>query len=284
MRVLEEANLYCRSKINVLGGTVFCRHTEVDSQRPTLLCIHGLGDSGLVFCEAFYQAGLRNFNLVVPDLLGYGKSSRAADDDYGFHKQIARLYQLLEILGIAKFTLLGHSMGGDIGTLMCANDGLGRIQAFANLEGDLTEGDRFITTRAIAAEKAGAFEGWLRHCYTEEIVPDALKDHKRTCRRYQASVRLCKAEAFLQNAKEIYGLNENHLPHQHGIIASIFDSLPIRKKFYWAKQSLHAQSQKYLEQKSYSHTPPFEGTSHWIMLDQRREFYDVFLRFLQGEE
>ncbi len=276
-----------QSRKEVSGGTLSYHHTEIDLQKPTLLCIHGLGDSGQVFQEAFQAAELQAYNIIVPDLLGYGESSRessrASDNDYCFQKQIIRLYQLLDSLGIINFNLIGHSMGGDIGTLMCANDCQGRIQAFANIEGDLTEGDRFITNRVLAAEKAGAFECWFRHCYAEEIVPAMLENYPDTRKRYQASLRLCQVIAFLQNAKEIYALNEDQPPHKHGIIASIFDSLQTRKKFYWANKSLNEQSRNYLERKSYSHTPPFEGKSHWIMLDQR-EFYKVLLRFLQGEE
>lgn len=269
-----------QSRKEVSGGRLFCRHTQIDSQRPTLLFIHGLGDSGKVFLEAFQELNLSAYNIIVPDLLGYGESTKATDDDYCFYKQIARLYQLLDDLGVMKFILIGHSMGGDIGTLMCANDGQGRIQAFANIEGDLTQGDRFITNWALAAEKAGDFEFWLRHCFSDEIVPFTLKEFDDTQRRYRESLSLCQTYAFLQNAKEIYALNENQSPHEHGIIASVFDSLLTKKIFIWASGSLSKQSQKYLENKQYSHM--LGRSSHWIMLDNRRQFYDVLTQFLQN--
>lgn len=270
-----------QSRKDVSGGTLFYRHTRIDPQKPTLLCIHGLGDSGQVYLEAFRESGLRAYNIIAPDLLGYGRSSEALDTDYCFHKQIIRLYQLMDSLDIRKFTLIGHSMGGDIGTLMCAHDDDSQIQAFVNVEGDLTQEDRFITNQALAAEKAGAFECWFQHCFTNEIVPTRLKELARTCKRYQTSLRFCRAYAFLQNAKEIYALNENQTPHEHGIIASLFDSLLTRKMFFWASDSLSRQSQKYLENKQYSHM--IEGSSHWIMLDNRRQFYDALTQFLQNK-
>ena len=273
--------MHLRSTLNVSGGTLFYRHTEIDSHKPTLFCLHGLGDSGTVFLEAFQETRLEAFNILAPDLLGYGESTQASDDDYCFYKQITRLYQLLDHLRITKFILIGHSMGGDIGTLMCAHDVQNRILAFVNIEGDLSQGDRFITDQALAAEKTGTFEFWLRHSFTDEIVPHILNNFDQTCRRYQASLRLCQTHAFLQNAKEIYALNEDQPPHQHGIIASIFDSLPTRKTFFWASGSLSKQSQKYLDDKPYSHTPPFEYASHWIMHDNRMQFYDDLLQFLQ---
>jgi pimeloyl-ACP methyl ester carboxylesterase len=274
--------MYHRATLNVPGGVLFYRRTRIDPQRLTLLFLHGLGDSGQAFREAFGQAGLRAYNLVVPDLPGYGKSSPAADEDYCFHRQMRRLYQLVDSLGIEKFAVVGHSMGGDIGTLMCANDRQGRIRALVNIEGDLTAGDRFITDRAIAAEKAGDFELWLRRCFTEEIVPSVLSKYERTRRRYRASLRLCETYAFLQNCKEIYALNEDQPPHRHGIIASIFDSLPVHKVFFWASESLSSRSQAYLKDKPYSHTPPFENSSHWIMIDQGEKFYKALARFVQA--
>jgi len=272
--------MYRRSTVNVDGGTMFYRHTNIDPNRQTLLCIHGLGDSGLAFLESFYEPNLKAYNIIVPDLLGYGKSSPASDNDYCFHAQITRLYQLLDSLDIMKFSLIGHSMGGDIGTLMCANDEQDRIRAFVNIEGDLTQGDRFITNLTLTAEKAGDFGHWLRHCYIDEIVPGMLKSCDLARRRYQASLRLCRPETFLQNAKEIYALNKNQTFRKHGKIALIFDSLPIRKVFYWGDKSLSTQSIRYLRNKSYAY-PPFEGSFHWIMLDNRSKFYAALSRFLQ---
>ena len=66
--------MYHRSTLGVDGGVIFYRHTNIDPHRKTILFIHGLGDSSRVFREAFFEAGLQDFNIIVPDLLGYGKS------------------------------------------------------------------------------------------------------------------------------------------------------------------------------------------------------------------
>jgi pimeloyl-ACP methyl ester carboxylesterase len=277
--------MYLRSIIDLPAGQLFFRHSKMNDRRPTILFIHGLGDSGRSFLEAFQEPCLRGFNIVVPDLFGYGKSISTGNDasEYVFEKQIGHLYRVLDDLNVEKFLLVGHSMGGDIGTLMCAADREKRIGAFANIEGDLTQGDRFMTNRILAAEETGAFECWLRHCFTKEIVPSLLKNRAVARRRYQASLRLCRAEAFLQNAKEIYALNANLDFQQHAIIASIFHSLATRKRYFSGARSLSQESRQYLQDKDYFY-PPFEESFHWVMLDRRTQFYAALSRFLQGEE
>lgn len=282
-------NMYHRSTINVPGGTLFYRHTEIDSRKPTLLCVHGLGDSGLVFLEAFYEAGLRNFNIVAPDLLGYGKSIPEADaeNEYTFGKQIVRLYILLEHLGVERFFLVGHSMGGDIGTLMCKKDNQNRIQAFVNVEGDLTQGDRFITNAAFAAHKKGRkfFRYWLHHELIDIIFKDKTQNYVQSRMRYEKSLKCCSDVAFWANVKRIRRLNKNLPCHHYAQAAKLFEEISIPKIFYWGSDSLSGKSKDYLLSAGLNPEPKiFPESFHWIMLDNRRRFYDALSQFLQGEE
>ncbi len=61
--------------LEVDGVTVFLHHTNLAAARPTVLFIHGLGESGFSFQEAFDDQSLASTNLLVPDLAGYGRSS-----------------------------------------------------------------------------------------------------------------------------------------------------------------------------------------------------------------
>ena len=57
--------------ISVPDGYMFYRHNQIDQERTTLLFLHGLGESGLCFVDAFHEPALKNYNIIVPDLLGY---------------------------------------------------------------------------------------------------------------------------------------------------------------------------------------------------------------------
>ena len=159
------------SVIEVDGGRLYYRHTDLDASRPTVFFIHGLGESGLCFLEAFASEALAVFNIIVPDLPGFGRSSPAADQDYSFSKQIVRLLALLDELGVAETHLVGHSMGGDIGTLFCQRQG-DRVLSFVNIEGNLMADNRYIVEQSLRAEADSRFEEWLRDDFARKQVID----------------------------------------------------------------------------------------------------------------
>ncbi len=58
-----------------------------------------------------------NYRVVVPDLPGFGESSRLAGQRYDYATQTERLKNLLDALGIPRAHLAGNSMGGTIAAL-----------------------------------------------------------------------------------------------------------------------------------------------------------------------
>jgi len=60
------------------------------------------------------------FRVVMPDLPGWGDSSRLAGADYAIEPQVERLAALIDRLGLERMHLVGHSMGGQIAGLYAA--------------------------------------------------------------------------------------------------------------------------------------------------------------------
>lgn len=88
------------------------------SGRPPLLLVHGAGGSSLHFAQLM---GLLapHMACVAPDLPGHGQSpagERVAEADLLDH-YVERLAELAESLGLGRFVLLGHSMGGAVAQL-----------------------------------------------------------------------------------------------------------------------------------------------------------------------
>ncbi|MEO7715795.1 MAG: alpha/beta hydrolase [Capsulimonas sp.] len=77
----------------------------------TVLLLHGknfYGNSWARVIGVLTQAGYR---VVVPDQIGFGKSSKP-DIDYSFDMLAANTAKLLETLGVSQAVVIGHSTGG----------------------------------------------------------------------------------------------------------------------------------------------------------------------------
>lgn len=84
-----------------------------------LLLLHGFGANKDNWTPiAPYLA--RRFHLYVPDLPGFGDSSRIATADYGVEAQLERLRVFVDTLGLQRFHLGGNSMGGYLAALFAA--------------------------------------------------------------------------------------------------------------------------------------------------------------------
>jgi pimeloyl-ACP methyl ester carboxylesterase len=79
---------------------------------PVLLLIHGIGDSAGTWSEVIDPLS-RHFTVVAPDLLGHGRSDKPRAD-YSVAAYANAMRDLLEVLGIDRVTVVGHSLGGGV--------------------------------------------------------------------------------------------------------------------------------------------------------------------------
>jgi pimeloyl-ACP methyl ester carboxylesterase len=81
--------------------------------------LHGYGGSYADWLlAADYLTG--NFRVIIPDLPGWGASTRLPDTDYGYAAQVERLHGFVDALHLGEIALAGHSMGGAIAGLYAA--------------------------------------------------------------------------------------------------------------------------------------------------------------------
>jgi pimeloyl-ACP methyl ester carboxylesterase len=78
-----------------------------------IVCVHGFGVDKDCFWT--FLLGLsRSYRVIVPDLPGFGESSKSLAARYDIVSQVKRLDAFLEEIGLESFHLLGLSMGGYI--------------------------------------------------------------------------------------------------------------------------------------------------------------------------
>ena len=100
------------------GDKMFYAENSNVSGKPLLL-IHGFGGNKDNFTRIARQ--LQNYHLIIPDLLGFGDSSKPMAADYRSEAQATRLHELLQAKGVAdNIHIGGNSMGGAISVAYAA--------------------------------------------------------------------------------------------------------------------------------------------------------------------
>ncbi|CCH55013.1 alpha/beta hydrolase fold protein [Fibrisoma limi BUZ 3] len=93
-------------------------YMDVKPARPngqTALLLHGKNFNGFYWANVVRWLSDRGYRVVVPDQVGWGKSSHP-NIHYSFHLLADNTRQLLDKLKIDRVVVLAHSMGGMLGT------------------------------------------------------------------------------------------------------------------------------------------------------------------------
>jgi pimeloyl-ACP methyl ester carboxylesterase len=80
---------------------------------PPVVCVHGYTSSAQAF-NAPARRLQERFHLLAPDVRGHGESAWSPAGDYQYRDQVSDLAALVDQLGLARFALVGTSMGGII--------------------------------------------------------------------------------------------------------------------------------------------------------------------------
>ena len=76
-----------------------------------VLLLHGKNFFGAYWKETIAQLSAGGYRVIVPDQIGFGKSSKP-NIHYSFHLLASNTKSLLERLGVKQTAVVGHSMGG----------------------------------------------------------------------------------------------------------------------------------------------------------------------------
>ncbi|MFZ2632790.1 MAG: alpha/beta hydrolase [Desulfosalsimonadaceae bacterium] len=80
---------------------------------PDMVLVHGFGaDKDNYTRLARYLT--KSYHLIIPDLTGFGESTKDMNVSYDVFSQASRLHEFIRSMGLKSFHLAGHSMGGAI--------------------------------------------------------------------------------------------------------------------------------------------------------------------------
>ena len=133
-------------------------YTSAGSQsNPPVLLLHGLMSHRGVWSRTIEKLK-RDFYCIAPDHLGFGDSNKPKDKDYSIAKQAERALKIADHFGFDEFSVIGHSMGGQIATYLTATLAPHRVKKLVSVDGVVTGGlskwaQNFTRTTVAMAEK-----------------------------------------------------------------------------------------------------------------------------------
>lgn len=105
--------------LTIQGEPLRMAYMDVQPQQPngkTIVLLHGKNFNGAYWEQTARDLSAAGYRVVIPDQIGFGKSSKPVHLQYSFQLLATNTHTLLERLNIQKIALLGHSMGGMLAT------------------------------------------------------------------------------------------------------------------------------------------------------------------------
>ena len=85
---------------------------EGASNGETVVLMHGKNFSGAYWGQTAKDLAAKGYTVIIPDQVGFGRSSKPIQYQYSFHAMAHATKKLLNWWKIDKAVIIGHSMGG----------------------------------------------------------------------------------------------------------------------------------------------------------------------------
>jgi pimeloyl-ACP methyl ester carboxylesterase len=170
-----------RSKLLKLYGDASMHVLDVDGLKvhykdtglkdaPVLLLLHGFGSS-LQAWDDWSVTLEKKYRVIRLDLPGFGLTGASPDHDYSEEKDLAVLTHFADKLGLQKFTVIGHSMGGKMAWSLAAAQAQ-RVQALV-----LMAPDGFPETKDIGSKpyEVPAVMGVIKYFLPKYLVKKSIE-------------------------------------------------------------------------------------------------------------
>lgn len=261
-------------------ATGYAIHLKDAGIGPVVIFIHGSGPgaSGAsnfrLNYAAFVAAGYR---VILPDLIGYGASSKPEGIDYTLQLFADTLYDALRAHGIDRASLIGNSLGGGVAIQMTLDHPEFAEKLILMAPGCVEAQESYFTMPGIAkmvsgfgspdfnlAEQKRLIRNLVHPDFAPKI-PDALVAERFAVARTQpkdvlARMRTPNLGPRLGELKQpifvMWGLNDEFCPESGG--------------------------RHFLDQCDDARVLTFARTGHWVQVERAEEFNRYSIEFLNG--
>lgn len=142
--------LITTSRLTTAMKSITFSYTYRRGSKPlTLVLVHGLGGSKEYLQGILNVADLLEFNILIPDLVGFGDTPAPKGFTYTMQEQANAVRNLIDELNITgDMAIIAHSMGGPIGVMLAETLG-NRAKAILYAEGNIDFDDCFSSNLVI---------------------------------------------------------------------------------------------------------------------------------------
>ena len=264
---------------SVSGG--YTIHIAEAGSGPAVVFIHGSGPGASGASnfrqniDAFVDAG---FRVILPDMIGYGASSKPEGLDYTLALFTDTLYEALQAHGVEKASLVGNSLGGGVAIQMTLDHPEFTDKLILMAVGCVAERESYFVMPGIAkmvssfgspdfdlAEQKRLVSNLVHPDFAPNI-PDALVAERFAVARTQPKdvlvrMRTPDLSPRLHELKQpifvMWGLNDEFCPEAH--------------------------SRLFLDKCDNVHAMTFNRTGHWVQVERAAEFNLYSIDFLNDQ-
>jgi pimeloyl-ACP methyl ester carboxylesterase len=180
------------------GKKLFYRETGAG---PAILLLHGFPFDGRIWLS-FSESLKHSFRMIIPDLPGFGQSE-LPESQLHMWVMANAVAGLITHLGISKYVVVGHSMGGYIALSMASEPmtkGLAGIVLFhsqAAADDEESRSKRNESIKTISNNKSAFVDGFLSGLYGKKRPAEA--SHHYDIAMSQTSEAMASAMAGLRD-------------------------------------------------------------------------------------
>lgn len=250
----------CR-EIIVDDFTFSCNINFEPDSDTLILCIHGLGCDKESFQHIFKYPDFEEYNILIPDLIGFGNSSKPSDFTYSLKDQAELLYKVVEKFNIKKIHLVAHSLGGAVALLMPKLI-YKKVVSFANIEGNLVPADCDMFSRKIISTSFQEYNDHLFNHYNNLFTESMLLKFEKST-----------PYAMYYSAKSLVENTDNNS------LLEKFKKLKIRRAYFFGEENMDSDV---LMKLNGIERIMIAASGHEMMVENPDEFYNRLYDFINN--